>query len=162
MSCSLSCYVPCLVFNCLLSWTGFCNVCRYLVFSSCITSNIGLYVLMYVSFICIPSYKNDTYIPSIRGNTRTEHQTATDKHYKNKNQSNTTSSWKQDKERNVTGNTTRKNVSTQTSKITQNSLINWKCSLLSFVQQFYCFYFVRWSHIHYMFQLHTKKNIFTF
>jgi hypothetical protein len=27
-----------------------------------------------------------------------------------------------------------------------SSLINRKCSLPSFVQQFYCFYFVRWSH----------------
>jgi hypothetical protein len=39
-----------------------------------------------------------------------------------------------------------------------SSLMNRKCSLPSFVQQFY---FVRWSHIHYMFRLHRAIIRFT-
>jgi hypothetical protein len=50
---------------------------------------------------------------------------------------------------------TRTNDIFQHPALLKDSLINRKSSLPSFVQQFfYCFYFVRWSHIHYMFWLH--------
>jgi hypothetical protein len=48
------------VLSWILHWVGLVLLfivcfCRYLSFISCITSNIGLWVSMYVSFICSPS-----------------------------------------------------------------------------------------------------------
>jgi hypothetical protein len=58
VSCFFLFFVACLVLECLLDWTGSSSIiwfCRSLLYTSCIISNIGLWVSMYVSFICNPS-----------------------------------------------------------------------------------------------------------